>query len=885
MNRRKIWRVKKTDPILKYIFQHELKISPVLATLLANRGISTVIEARLFLEGSLDNMHDPYLMADMEEAVGRIGHSLDQGEKILIYGDYDADGTTATALLVRVLRSLGGMVDYYVPHRMEEGYGLHLEILRKAGLDGFKLVVTVDCGISSVEEVAANRAQMGPDVIITDHHEPPDKIPEAVAVLNPKRGDCRYPFKELAGVGVALKLAQALLDRRGRAGEWVNHLDLACLGTVADIVPLIGENRVIVKYGLNTISSAQNTGIKSLIEVSGIKSDSLGTREVGFALAPRLNAAGRIGDASISVDLLLTGDPEEAAGLAEILDRGNQERQRIEGMVLAEAMGILDADPQISAGRVIVLASEGWHSGVVGIVASRLVERYYKPVLMISLDGDEGKGSGRSIPGLHLYNALHHCAEFLIKFGGHAQAAGFTINTGKVVELRRALNEYADKVNDEIFIPGIELDAMVSLDEITDGLVREIQIMAPFGHSNPGPLLACRGAGLVSCREIGRNGGHLKLRLKEKNKYIEGIAFKMASCADEISAASEVDVAFSPSINEWKGKKSIQLEVKDIRPSGKEWLNYYTDDSVDGAEYCEILGGAVLSLETIAPVAHIPEFITRMLTMYVKNCPNFLFPGDYLKYFYKKYSERESQPVFSPRIINDIDFVYKPATLLSVLGTEQNSLVLVNSPAQAVELASFLLRSGITAGYLHSGVTKNNGEEKSARAVVCTYECIDAVNIKPGRAVLYDVPYSLEGLGRLSGGGVVVHSLVGERDINTGREYLDSLAPGRDLLAEFYAYLVRMGKTGYIIPGIAAEFLRNRGLAKAGPYTIAFSLSVFADLGLVNHRIEGEGYRVGLNPFKTRQDIRLSDTFRAGQEIKTNIENWWESLRKPSGIS
>ncbi|MCL6612556.1 MAG: single-stranded-DNA-specific exonuclease RecJ [Peptococcaceae bacterium] len=886
MRKRRVWRIRPADPALLYILQHELGVSPVLARLLANRGVSTVEEARLFLEGGLEEMHDPYLMADMDKAVRRIRKALENGEKILVYGDYDADGTTATALLVKVLKGLGGRVGYYVPNRMEEGYGLHPEALARAGREGYGLVVTVDCGVNALEEVARNRAENGPDIVITDHHEPPGELPRSVAVVNPKRADCPYPFKELAGVGVALKLAHALLIRHGReAGAWTRYLDLACLGTVADIVPLTGENRIIVKHGLPALVNTGNPGIKSLMEVSGIRPDRLETREVAFALAPRLNAAGRIGDPGRAVDLLLTGDSGEAAELAAALHRGNQERQRIESLVLAEAMGMLDADPELLAGRVLVLASPRWHPGVVGIVASRLVERYYRPALLIALDGDEGKGSGRSIPGFHLYEAVSRCGELLSRFGGHAQAVGFSISADRVDVFRRAINEYADRhIDGETFVPGMDLDAAVSLREITEGLVEEINMLAPFGHCNPEPVLACREVALISCREIGRNGGHLKMVLKENSAVIDGIAFKLASSIGEIAAASEVDLAFSPSVNQWRGRRSLQLEVKDIRPAGGEWQTGPPDDG--GLDYLKEIPGSgesEESLKRLGPLAFLPEFVSAALHRYRESSPHFMFPGRYLEFFTGRKPSWKSQTAGPLRMLKERRIPCRWSGLRFLAGRDPGSLVLVNSPGRAVEAAIFLSRSGVPAGFLHPGVVPERipglleGFHTGGIALVCTYMSLRGLEVKPRRIILFDPPYSPGELGPAMAAGAECRPLFGEDDLRAGLEYLESLAPGRRRLADLYK-LIRASRAGNIDPDRTVESMRRLGLARAGLHTLAFGLSVFADLDLIEYRLEGNGYRVKHTAGHEKRDLMDSAVFRAGQEMAALTEKWWRGF-------
>lgn len=888
MRKRKIWRIRPADPALIYIFQHELRVSPVMARLLVNRGITTVEEAGQFLKGSLESMHDPFMMSDMERAVRRIREALEHQEKILVYGDYDADGVTATALLIKLFKKLGGQAGYYVPHRIEDGYGLHSEVLRKAGQDGCSLVVTVDCGISALEEVALNRRENGPDIIITDHHEPPQQIPEALAVLNPKRPDCPYPYKELAGVGVALKLAQALLgDWDRETGEWTEYLYLACLGTVADIVPLTGENRIIVKYGLTALAGADNPGINALMDVTGVKPDRLDTREVGFVLAPRLNAAGRIGDAGLAVDLLLTGDPGEAGEMASLLHRDNQERQRIESLVLAEAMGMLDADPALRDGRVIVLASPGWHPGVVGIVASRLVERYCRPVLLIALDGNEGKGSGRSVPGFHLYNALCRHADLLVKYGGHAQAAGFSIEAGKIDAFRAAINEYAEEIYPgEVFEPEIELDASVSLQDVSEGLVKEIEMLAPFGHCNPGPLLACREATVLSCREIGRNKEHLKLLLKENGAVMDGVAFNLASGLEEIAAASEVDVVFLPSINTWKGRQSLQLEVKDIRPAVVEGADNRVKEPRAGnaGETGRSIPGALGSLKRIGPLAHLPEYVSLSLLKYGEASQNFIFPGSYLEFFSGGLPVQVNQTGDCLRMLNNRHTVYKPAALYNLACDQKHILVLVSSPARAVELAVFLVHSGVGAGFLHSGVEADGVDELQQKfdsgdigVLISTYRAFQRITIKPRCTVFFDLPFSPREAGPALSNGSGRHVLFSREDVEAGMEYLESMAPGRDRLLDLYS-MVRVARKGYIDPVKIAGVLRRRGLNRAGLHTLAFGLAVFSDLGLIHCTPEGNGYRVTNNPVRKKTDLNLSATFCTGQELKMHTEKWWGSL-------
>lgn len=884
MNKQSKWRVVPTDPALLYIFENELKVTPILAKLLINRGISSLDEARFFLEGKLSEMHDPFLMTDMDKAVTRIKNALEKREKILVYGDYDADGTTATALLVKVLTCMGGQVGYYIPDRMDEGYGLHMDALCWAADEGYGLVVTVDCGVSALEVIAQNNLEKGPDIIVTDHHEPLEQLPDAVAVLNPKRIDCQYPFKELAGVGVALKLAQALFIDCGQGEDsWQGYLDLVCLGTVADIVPLHGENRIIVKYGLPALVNTDSPGLKSLMKVSGVSPEQLGTREIGFALAPRINAAGRVGDATKSVKLLITDDHQEALELASLLHRNNQERQRIESLVLAEAMGMLDAEPDLAEQHVIVLASETWHSGVVGIVASRLVDRYYRPVILIAIEDGEGKGSGRSIPGFHLYESVSRCGDLLTRFGGHAQAVGLSIPADNVDLLRSTLNAYVEKnVDKDTFIPGINFDAEVSLTDINEMLIQEIHQLAPFGHCNPDPLLVCPEATLLSCREIGKNGGHLKLLVRENGAVLDGIGFRMASCLDEVAAASEVDLAFFPSINEWQGRRNLQLVVKDIRPSGDglktellQFPDYVYLNNVPGFNEAEN------SLRSMGPLAFVPEWVVAVLHRYRQCSSFFSYPGSYLENYPVKTLSLEKQNSSWLHMLEEQGISCKGSYLKYLYSEEKGSdLILVDSAAKAVETAVFLNRSGVPAGFIHSGSNQQTIHDlmnwfKAGEAVmVSTYMTWNDLSLTPDRVILMQPPYNSESLEILKSNGTECIRLFSKSELKTALDMLEALAGGREILGELYN-LFRCQRGGIILPEEMVESLHQAGLSQAGIHTLAYGLAVFADLGLINLNLQRNMYYIEYNSVKGKKELNDSPVFSAAQNISEVIEKWW----------
>ncbi len=567
-------------PILRYLWDfrgevnadltrdlvEKLQVSPLVAALLQQRGIADLDQGRLYLSSRLAAMPDPLLMADMESAVGRLCRAVEQGERIAVHGDYDVDGITASALLVENLRSFGATVDYYIPLRLVDGYGLSGEALQRAADSGAKVAVSVDCGVSAHDEARLAK-ELGLDLIITDHHQPPDHLPEALAVINPHRSDCTFPYKGLAGVGVAFMLLVALRSRLRQQG-WFDarpepdlrrSLDLVALGTIADIAPLTGLNRILVTAGLAVLNQGQRPGIAALREVADVKEVNCGS--VGFRLAPRLNAAGRLQDAAQGVALLLEPLPDKALESARHLDDCNRERQAIEQQTLEQALDQLTETYDPSQ-RSIVLADSEWHSGVIGIVASRLVERFYRPTVLIAVDNGIGKGSARSIRGFHLYRALYDCQQQLSGFGGHEYAAGLSIPAEHIETFASDFEAVAEKeLRDDQLQPRHLFDQEVLLEELTLETVTELNLLAPFGMGNPQPLLVARNLRAQQVQILGEK--HLRFTARQGGYSQPCIAFGMAARIDEL--AGEFDLLFTPDINEWRGRSSVQLKVKDIR--------------------------------------------------------------------------------------------------------------------------------------------------------------------------------------------------------------------------------------------------------------------------------------------------------------------------------
>ncbi|MGH8066465.1 MAG: single-stranded-DNA-specific exonuclease RecJ [Candidatus Entotheonellia bacterium] len=550
-----------------------LQIRPLAARLLANRGVSTIEAAREFLSPSLQRLHDPFLMRGMSEAVERLIRGLRNQESIVIYGDYDVDGITATAVLSWFFREIGVPVPYYLPHRMREGYGLNAEAVRKLADQGTRILITVDCGITGHEEVQLAR-RLGMDVIVTDHHQVPPTLPDAVAVLNPHQPECAYPAKELSGVGVAFKLIMALRGRLRQESRWDGkipnlrrHLDLVALGTIADIAPLLGENRILVRHGLQELTHSQKLGVQTLKRVARIAEQDIGPRQVGFTLAPRLNAAGRLAAAKAGVELLLSDDAMRAEQLARYLDAVNRERQVVQAQIYEEAKAAIEADGGVDNRWAIVLASERWHPGVVGIVASKLVEEYGRPTVLIGLEGETGKGSGRSIAAFHLYKALVACQELLAGFGGHEHAAGVRIHRDQVPPFGEALNRVArEQLSQADCTPLLGIDAEVRLEEIDDTLLQFIERLEPFGEGNPQPVFLARGVEVVGAPTlVGKEQQHLRLTLRQGHMTLPAIGFAMGR---RLTHAKDgvLDLAFTPQRHVWKAREECQMVLRDLTP-------------------------------------------------------------------------------------------------------------------------------------------------------------------------------------------------------------------------------------------------------------------------------------------------------------------------------
>lgn len=563
-----------------------IRVSPVVAQILLNRGITSDAECLTFLKPSLKALHEPATLPGLTVAAERIAQAVREGEQIAIYGDYDVDGITASSILYHALTGLGAKVRTYIPHRIDEGYGLNSEAIAKLCEEGAKLIVTVDCGVTAVAqaEVAAER---GVDMIITDHHEwkmrdGVPELPRAVAIVHPRLGGATgggdgggYPNPHLCGAGVAFKVAwgvgQAI--HGAKVGEKFRELlvemtALAALGTIADVVPLVGENRILASFGLQCLPHSQILGIKALLTSAGLDGEKLDAFHVGFLLGPRLNAAGRMGHAELALEMLTTAGQARAGEIATYLEQQNRERQATEKQTLAEVLEEIARRGDDGDGcHGILVAKRGWHPGVIGIVASRVVDRLHRPTVLVAINEEGvGSGSGRSIAGFHLAEALGACSDLLVSHGGHEMAAGLKVKEGELEALRERFQSRAKQVlRPEQLTPELRLECEAGLGEMTEQLVAELGRLGPFGNGNRKPVLACRGVEVAGAKRVGKTGDHLQMQLRQGRTLMKGIAFNKGDLADELRVGQKVDLAVEPGLNEWNGRVSVEVQIRDVR--------------------------------------------------------------------------------------------------------------------------------------------------------------------------------------------------------------------------------------------------------------------------------------------------------------------------------
>ncbi len=546
---------------------NQINVPELIANILFNRGIMTFDDAKNFFRAESAPLHDPFLMHNMDLAVDRVIKAITNREAIMIYGDYDVDGTTSTSMLYLFLKEIHrGSLTYYIPDRVKEGYGLSPYGINAANALGVKLLIAVDCGITAINQVdLAN--QYGIDIIICDHHHPGDILPRAAAILNPKQEACSYPFKELCGVGVAFKLAQGITETlKIDRNILMQHLDLVAIGSAADIVPLIGENRTLVKNGLKLVTDAGKVGIRQLIKNANIFGKPISTAQIVFSLAPRINAVGRLGDANRAVKLLICKSETEAVEYASVLESENRNRRDLNEVMFLEACEIVDSEFDFEKDKVIVVYKKGWHQGVIGIVASKLVERYYRPAIVIAEADDKGKGSARSVENFDVFQALKSCEDLMVGYGGHKYAAGLTIELQKVPELRKRLNAYAAiNLPPEDLVPKIQIDSEIRLDEIDQRLITLLNLFKPFGPSNMRPVFLSSNLQIVGYPQL-MNERHIRLKVRQNGTVLDAVGFNLGHHYNAIGVGDKlVDLVYQIDENTWMGRTTIQLKIKDLK--------------------------------------------------------------------------------------------------------------------------------------------------------------------------------------------------------------------------------------------------------------------------------------------------------------------------------
>lgn len=556
------WKVK--VPNLEQIEElaESMKIAPLIASLLVNRGIDTIEAAKEFLYTDDQEFHDPFLMEDMDKLVQRVNKAVENDEKILVFGDYDADGVSSTTVMVTALREIGALVDFYIPNRFTEGYGPNENAFRQAKENGYSVIITVDTGISAVYEAKVAK-ELEIDLIITDHHEPGPELPDAFAIIHPKKDTCSYPFDDLAGVGVAYKVAHALLGKNPE-----HLLEIAAIGTIADLVPLVGENRLLASKGIKKMKQTTRVGLKVLLQKCGVELHTITEETVGFSIGPRINAVGRLANADPAVHLLMTDDMEEAKMLAEEMESYNKERQQIVTQITEEAIKQVEEKYPPQENSFIIVEGHNWNAGVIGIVASRLVDRFYRPTIVLTLDEEKGlaKGSARSIAGFDLFENLSECRDILPHFGGHPMAAGMTLKIEDVEELRQRMNHKATEIlTEEDYTPITDVDMECRVEEVTLETIEQLEILAPFGVANPKPKVLVKGVLPQQIRQIGNKSNHLKLVIEQEGSSLDCVGFGFGETYHHVSPGASLDVLGELSINEWNNFRKPQVFLKDIR--------------------------------------------------------------------------------------------------------------------------------------------------------------------------------------------------------------------------------------------------------------------------------------------------------------------------------
>ncbi|NMA62917.1 MAG: single-stranded-DNA-specific exonuclease RecJ [Syntrophomonadaceae bacterium] len=945
MRRFAVWDQPELDKEVVEQLQSELGISPVVAEVLYHRGIVGVGEARQFLWGSLSDLSDPFSIPGMEAAVERLEQAYREGEKVLIYGDYDVDGICSIAVLKECFEYLRINHDYYIPSRFAEGYGLNSAAVEKASQQGYQLIVTVDCGITSGEEVEL-ASSLGVDVIVTDHHQPGDQIPAARAVVNPRLG-AEESCRDLAGVGVAFKLVMALEQRLTSGLDVIGYLDLVALATVADVVPLQGENRILVKEGLEWLGRTRRPGLQALLEQNRLDGLRLNSWHIGFVLAPRLNAAGRMGEASAAVRLVTTRDAGEAEELARFLDEQNRRRQKMEAEVLKLARQEVAATVDLARDKIILVGGEGWHPGVVGIVASRISETYRRPAILVSWEEEIGKGSGRGVPGFDLYQMLCECGDLMLKFGGHPQAAGLTVERSHFEDLKRELNRAAQKqIGETKPGPVLRIDAEVGVDTISSELVQDLQMLEPYGEGNPRPDLVLRQGQVVSPTLVGKKSEHFKFWVEKSGTRLEAIGFGMAEFSRLEYSAHYVDLVFYPVLNTYGGDTRVVLRVRDLKP---DWWpdNPLRDDrEIDtrvSSQFASLvdemrqelyssrpvllvypnlrcLGRHLLSLRNTFPAAALVGLNGRQSKRQRAESMQKLLQGENRIFlttnaFLQYYIENHSLPnnlqeihflwpeteVEMPDIGNQIRLVEHPLDLsltrlqpLPEWNGLTRALVYTNRSRTVTALAERWERSAVEAGVIEL----ERRRQMRSDFLQGDYEVlISDANFgahipmlsQAQHLVFADSPYGLwEAYSFISQAGdqsaEVWLAFTGD-DLNFNRSYLQRVFPSFDVVRAYLEFFKEEGKAVLVIDGRMVEKLGAYLEREVDGTELKAVLHILTQLDLCQLRQhKGQLQLVFLPGARARNVIFDAPYFREGIAEKKSFTRWLEICRQVSVV-
>lgn len=820
-------------------------LHPIILQLLKKRGVVTPEQIQRFFYPKLDYMYNPLLLKDMDKALARIKEALARGERILVYGDYDVDGITSSAILVKLLRKLGGYVDYYIPSRINEGYGLNKEAIDMISKDGIKLIITVDNGISSYEEVKY-AASLGIDTIITDHHEPQEQIPEAVAVINAKQRECSYPFKELAGVGVALKLAQALIGKDCYPELQQEFLELTAVGTLADMVLLLDENRIIVKNGLKNLANTNNKGLSAMMTLLNIKDNPVEAEKISYLLAPRINAAGRIADPKIAVELLLSEDDCRAFELATELEKINQERQALEAKVLDEAKEMIHKRIDLDSDSIIVISSPNWHPGVIGTVASKLVEIYDRPCIVIAEYRGEGRGSGRSVSGFNLFKAVSELSQLLTKYGGHEQAVGLNIKLENIDVFRDRINQFNGHTFKNVdFRPKLDIDLELSQRDISLELAQQLEQMKPFGYGNPKPLFICRNLHIRDSRTVGNGDKHLKLNLTSyEEENIDAIGFNFGLYKEDLEAASIMDAAFSLEVNRWKGFVGLQLNIKDLR------VPFLQDELLDEIEQ------------------------------------------NYYRHFVSNLNNKDSVLSKRKEVDKDNIFVQDNLSLLEkinyvkkIFETSERFIVLVNTPYKAWQLLTNLKSNHIFEEEIGVFYNLSSATNKDLSKIILVDPFAENLNKGYYDIVLFDAPFSIDLLNKQltnSSSTSKVHVLFERGDLRYNFLVCRQILPSINQLKAVYNALGKLtsGKfTGSFKHDQLLDLLRGQYGMDMHFVTLINVFNIYLELKILDFILEDEILHItAFLKHNSTFRLELSQTYKSLYLLKKYVLDFYNSF-------